>query len=78
MLTRWSSWQVVDEFALRLDIPPLASTDMTGCIEVATFLMPDVIRIEVYAGDIPDIVYTLTPTGDGDKWEAFSVRPLGK
>jgi hypothetical protein len=78
MLTRWLSWRVIDEFAMRLDIPPLASTDMTGCLEVATFLMPDVTRIEVYAGGIPDILYKLTATDDGSKWEAVSVRPLGR
>lgn len=76
--TRWSSWRVLGEFALRLDIPTLAATDMSGCIEVATFIMPDVTFIHVYAGGTPDIIYRLVATDDGSKWEAFSTRPLGK
>jgi hypothetical protein len=78
MLTRWSAWRVVDEFALALDIPGLAATDMDGCIQTATFLMPDVTRIEVYAGGVPDVVYRLTTDDDGlTGWEAVDVRPVG-
>lgn len=78
MKTRWLKWEIIGEFALRLDIPELASTDMTGCVDTAKFLMPDVTHIEVYAGGIPDVIYNCVATDDGSEWEAFSTRPLGQ
>jgi hypothetical protein len=75
LVTRWCSWVVTGETEMRLDLPPHDCTDMTGCIEVAKFLMPDVTKISVYAGGKPDIIYEI---GSGGEWEAFNTRKLGK
>lgn len=63
--------------ALRLDLPEYDSTDMTGCIEVAKFLMPDVTAVHVYAGGVSDVLYKLTTASDPPAWEAFDTRPVG-
>lgn len=79
MVCYWSSWSVVAEFHLRLDLPLHNCTDMTGCIASAKGIMPDVARIETYSGGEPDTVYKLLATHDGKgEWKAFSTRRVGK
>ncbi len=77
LVTRWRSWTVTAPTGLRLDLPKYDSTDMTGCIEVAKFLMPEVTVIHVYAGGVSDVLYKLTNKNDPPEWEAFDTRPMG-
>jgi hypothetical protein len=51
----------------------LNATDMTGTIEFFRRIAKDVKRIAAIAGDKPDIVYALQPSG---KWGAIDQRSL--
>lgn len=44
---RWTSWSVVGERELRLDVPAGNCPDKRGCIIAALGLMPDVAKIKV-------------------------------
>lgn len=44
----WIKWQVESTHTLRVYLPMYNAPDMTGCIETAKALMPDVNSIEVF------------------------------
>lgn len=65
----WEAWMPFpgDPLALGLTMPEGACCDMTGCIEVAKRIHPDVRKIITFAGGEPDTVYVLV---DGE-WAAW-------
>lgn len=82
LMCGWYWWQVMDADVLGVVIPHLHSPDMTGCIEVAKGLMPEVTKIYVFNdrvhADACETVYKLTRNGTGDpEWEAFDTRKIG-
>lgn len=64
---RWSSWQVLDEHSLRLQLRKGNCCDMQGAIAIAERLMPGVIRILTYSGADKDTEYRR----DGPTWRAI-------
>jgi hypothetical protein len=63
----WSSWEVVDDGILRLNVLKENCCDMGGAIRAAEHLCPSVWRIDVYADDIPDVMYFRA----GGNWKAL-------
>lgn len=53
----WLGWRVIGGSALRLDLPPHNSTDMTGTVKMAKALMPGVNAIQVFVDGEIDTFY---------------------
>ena len=66
----WTSWTVVDDGILRLDMPADNCCDMTGAVKAAEALCPLVWRIDTYAGGQPDAMYLLRDS----QWGAVDQR----
>ena len=62
----WSSWRVVDDGHLALEMPAGQCCDMNAAIEIAEFLCPSVWCIDTFSGGRKDTMYVLTANG----WEA--------
>jgi hypothetical protein len=70
----WTSWSVVEDGVLRLDMPADNCCDMRGAIKAAEALCPMVWRIDTYAGGRPDTMYLLS----GGGWRALDARALAR
>jgi hypothetical protein len=57
--------------SVTIQIPVHQSTDMTGALSVAKMCCPEVDEIRVFAGGVPNILYT---KGDNDQWIATDLR----
>jgi len=60
---QWSSWRVVSPTRIALHMPEDNCCDMSGAIRLAQILLPGCRRIDTYAGDKRDTVYTLNDYG---------------
>ena len=67
----WISWTVLNDGALRLDVPDHHCCDMSGAILMAEALCPLVWRVEIYADGKLDMIYV----HHGGKWRAINERP---
>jgi hypothetical protein len=75
LMCRWLSWRAEGPGRLRLDLPDLDCTDMTGTVDTAKSLMPEVTVVSVYAGGKLDVVYANAAFADGGtEWTAFDHR----
>ena len=54
---RFLAWRVISDNELALEMPPGNRCDMTGAIEIATKIMPNVQRIATYDGTEADTEY---------------------
>ena len=75
--------QVMDADTLAIIIPRLHSPDMTGAIELAKAVMPDVSAVYVFNerihSDNCETVYKLTRYGvEPPQWEAFDTRKTAR
>lgn len=71
--SRFIAWRALGPGELALDLPELACCDMTGAVDIATKLDPDVWRIEVFSGGDPDVRYLKIESG----WVSVDTRKPG-
>jgi hypothetical protein len=63
----FSTWRVVRDGEMALELPDGNCPNMSGVIEIAKEIMPEVWRIETYCDQGPDIEYRIS----NGEWEAF-------
>jgi hypothetical protein len=63
----WRSWEVVKNTTLRLNLPKYNIPDMSGTIQIAEVLMPDVCEIRVYCASVLDSWYIK----ENEEWKAY-------
>lgn len=68
---RWSSWSVIDDGVLRLDMPEGQCCSIDGAIQVAQAMCPGVFRIDAYSGGVSDVTYI----NGRDGWKAYENVP---
>lgn len=71
LAANWRRWEACNKTTLALYLQKgWNGCDMSGCIEVATFLLPTVRIILVFSGDVLDNCYHAHRVGRGLKWAA--------
>jgi len=53
----WRGWAVSGKKCLTLYLAPGSCCDMKGAVDIATRIMPDVEKIQIYSGAATDILY---------------------
>lgn len=82
LLCSWSKLEVMEEGKLAIVIQRLHSPDMTGAIQMAKAVMPNVFMIYVFHerihSDTCETVYKLNGRAEPPSWEAFDTRKTAK